>query len=349
MPVVPNFLERLILLRLNKGPSPIIEALGAGRLKALETSLNLGVFENLNNQPLSSAALASRLGMDERGTRILLEMLEAYGYVKRKNGRFSNTNITRKWLLKDAPACVATWAVQLQRLQLEFWDLQLEEALRKGKPSLPIYEWFDEAPMRWKIAQTAFVQLARNFAATIASNVKLSPTARRLLDMGGGHGLYSVEFCRKNPGLSATIFDVPGALEVARETIAGEKMDDRIKVQPGDFRADDMGHEYDVALLFNVPHGYTPEENLQLLEKIASLLNPGGIIVISDPLEGLAGKAAKALVRFFSLTFFATLGGQIYSLRSISQWLKEAGFGPPHRMRTLSAFVPPILVASKLA
>jgi len=61
------------------------------------------------------------------------------------------------------------------------------------------------------------------------------------MDVGGGHGLYSTKFCRSYPDLSATVFDLPQALEAARETIAAEKIGDRVSVKEGDFWIDDLG------------------------------------------------------------------------------------------------------------
>ena len=91
--------------------------------------------------------------------------------------------------------------------------------------------------------------------------MKLPPTARRLLDVGGGHGSYSIGFCRRYPQLSATIFDLPGALKLGQETIAAERISDRIWVQEGDFWVDDLGDSYDVALLFNIIHAHLPDKN----------------------------------------------------------------------------------------
>jgi hypothetical protein len=46
---------------------------------------------------------------------------------------------------------------------------------------------------------------------------------------------------------------------VAREIIASEGVSDRVTVQEGDFQKDELGSGYDLALLFGVMGGETPE------------------------------------------------------------------------------------------
>lgn len=108
-------------------------------------------------------------------------------------------------------------------------------------------------------------------------------------------------------------------------------MGERITFRAGDFRKDDLGTGYDVALLFSVIHGLTPEENCQLFRWIAAALNPGGLLAVSDQFpDKTRGRTAQAATRFFALVYLATLGGQTYDFRDVSRWLVDAGFETPH-------------------
>ncbi len=55
-----------------------------------------------------------------------------------------------------------------------------------------------------------------------------------------------------------------------------------IQVQEGSFFTDDLGDDYDVALLFNISHELTLEQISALLQKVAKALNPGGFAVILE-------------------------------------------------------------------
>ena len=97
MPIVPNFLERLLFLKLNHGPGPMLDLFGGIAFRAVAAGVNLGVFDALKDGPLSSGELARKIEVDQRGAAILLEALEALGYLRNKGGRYANTAMTTKW------------------------------------------------------------------------------------------------------------------------------------------------------------------------------------------------------------------------------------------------------------
>jgi hypothetical protein len=332
MPIIPNFIERLILLKLNQGPGPMLDYLGAQAFRAAIVAVKLGVFETLSGGSLTAAEIARQIRADERGTTLLLETLEALSYVSKKDGHYANTAMTDKWLLRNSPTSLAGGLSFFESTVFERWGY-LEESIRQGKPPMTTYEWCDQHPGGWRDFQAGMIAVARMAADQIVAKVKLPPTARRLLDVGGGHGLYSIKLCRQYPELSATVFDLPQALEVARETIVAENMSDRVSVQRGDFWVDNLGNGYDVALLFNIIHAYLPNKNTELLRKVAGALNLGGLIVILDQIPGRAlGPTAKAVARLQGLNLFNAVGGQIYTFDEIARWFTAVGFTSPRRI-----------------
>lgn len=340
MPVLPNLIERLILFNFNRGPGLLLDIFGAGAFQAIALALKLGVFEAIGDGSIQTEDLARQIKCDKRGTKVLLEFLEAFGYVKGTNGGYANTSLTAKWLLRGSPFSLADMVKVWDSRVFEFWKMHLEESVLKGKPPLTIYEWFDQQPDGWRIFNSFEKAVARWAGEGIINKVKLPPKARKLLDIGGGHGMYSIMFCRRYPNLSAMVFDQPQSLAAALETIASENMIDRVSVHKGDFWVDDLGSGYDVALLFNIIHSYSPDKNAELLRKVAGTLNPGGLVVIFDQLAGTAvGPASKALARFFGLNYLATVGGQTYSVNEVSDWLLATSFANPRRIRSLLGLV----------
>ncbi|MBI4583543.1 MAG: methyltransferase domain-containing protein [Planctomycetes bacterium] len=326
MPIEPNLFERLILLKLNKGPGLILDFLGAQAFRAVCVAVRLGVFETLSGAPLTAAQTAHQIKANERGTALLLEALEALGYIKKKNGRYVNTPLTAKWLLRNSPTSLACGIPFLESMVFDRWE-HLEESIRRGKPALYGYDWADQQPDRWRIYEEGMIAVARMVADEVVAKVKLPPTGRLLLDVGGGHGLYSIRFCRRYPGLSATVFDLPQALEVTRETIAAEGMGDRVAVQEGDFWIDDLSAGYDVALVFNIVHANLPDKNTELLRKVAGALNRGGLIVIMEQITAkVSSSTARVLTRLQALNYFNNLEAQTYSFDDINGWLTKVGF-----------------------
>ncbi|MCZ7571701.1 MAG: class I SAM-dependent methyltransferase [Ardenticatenaceae bacterium] len=225
-----------------------------------------------------------------------------------------------------------------QQVVFEFWDHYFEVAICEGQPPLTIYEWLESQPDGWKVAQAGFEATARLVVEDVAAKIDLPPGGKRVLDVGGGHGLYSIELCRRHPELTATVFDLPGALERARENIRAAGLSDRVSLLAGDYREDDLGHGYDVALLFNVIHAHRPDENLRLLSKIAAALAPNGRVVILDQMGDRAfGPATRAANRLLAMAYFVLLGGQTFTGDEVVSWLRKAGFGVVSRRRLLKA------------
>jgi cyclopropane fatty-acyl-phospholipid synthase-like methyltransferase len=334
VPVIPNLLEKTILIDMNQAPAVMLDYLGALSFRCVCAAKKLGIFELLEKRPLSAGDLAKALNLDPRGTKFLLDALMSLGYVQAKGGTetalFRNTSQTKKWLVQGSQRSVGEGLDFFEMIAFEFFG-NLEDSIKRGKPPINIYDWMnqEDSTERWRIFQEGMITVARLNLNEIISKIKLSPTVRRLLDIGGGHGLYSIEFCKKYPNLTATVLDSEQALEIAKDMISREKMDSKVSVKMGDLlKEDSLGEEYDVALLFNIIHHFSPEENLDLMRRVLRCLRQGGTIVILDGLESrISSRTAQAVARIMvGLVLFDTVGGQVYSFREISEWLESAGF-----------------------
>ncbi len=327
MPTNPNFLERLLLFRLNRGPAPMLDLFGAASFEALTLALDMGLIDALDDEALSADEIAIRFDADENGIRILLDFLASQGYVVERAGRYRNTAMTTKWLTTGSETNLAPWLSFWNELVLPFWERHLERAVLDGKPPMTIYEWFDEEPTRWETAQDGFRAAAAVVVDDITEQVDVPDGASTLLDVGGGHGLYAIELCRAHPGLSATVFDNPDALEAARREITAAGVEERVTTSAGDYWSDDLGSGYDIALVFNVIHAHDDAENRRLLGRVGEALRPGGRIVILDQLEGSARMpVGKSFLGFEGLTYLSTLGAKTHPYEDVVEWLRSDGF-----------------------
>jgi len=331
MPIIPNFLERLGF-RWNLAPSPYLEVFEVGAYRAVSLANKFNIFEKLRARPQTAKELADSVGWNERATRVLLDMLVAFGYLKLDGEAFANSATTAKWLLRRPEGSFSD-TVKVWDELFEFWSKHEQETMRDGRPSMTIYDWFNQHPESWRTFHVEEKWFANLFGDEIASKLKVPTNASRLLDVGGGHGMYSVKLCRRHPNLTATIFDQPSALEFTKEVLASEKMNERISMRRGDFLLDDLGSGYDVALLFNIIHGLPPETNKELLRRLAKSLNPGGMLVIFDQLTGNEfGPVQRASNRFWGLAYLTLIGGQVYSAVEVGEWLAASGLGSFRRI-----------------
>ena len=298
--------------------NPLADVWSAAAFRAVRAGYKLGIFDALREGPLTAAEIAGYVQCDERGVRLLLETLEIFGYVTRADNHYSNSEIAT-----DFAAPFDFWGT----LVFELWS-DLEQSIRNGTPPTDFYQWLEQHPHELRIFQGMLRGIAHAAAPEVVEKVKMPANARRLLDIGGSHAEFSSAFCRQYEQLTATVFDLPGALQSAAAH-------DRISLQPGNFLRDDFGTGYDIALLMSVVHGHLPDVNIDLLRRVAAALNPGGQVVI---LEQLANpkKKTNTFNRIFSLNLYHLQGGQTYSYEEIAQWLTAAGFKKPRRINLRS-------------
>jgi precorrin-6B methylase 2 len=319
-----------LMLRLNQAPAPTVDMYAAVANRAVSTALRFGIFEVLRDAGMTSVQVADKLDANERGIGLLLDALEAIGYLEVQDGRYTNSAMTEKWMLVDAPQSIAHLFSFFDTV-IERCD-HLEETIRTGKPPIFGWEWFNQHPGTWEQYYAGMLDGARLACDEVVSKVRLPPTARKLIDVGGGHGLYSIKFCQKYPQLNATVFDWPQALEAAKTTIAVENMQNKVSLQEGDLWADELGNGYDVALVFNMVHMYSPEKNSELIQRVAATLESGGLLVIMEQIATMGrGSAAKAIARLQGLQLFNSVMGQTYSREEIENWLTNARF---HQIQT---------------
>lgn len=351
MPVVPNAVERLALLRLNLGPGVLLDVLPQASFRAVHAALELGVLEAVADGPRTPGEVARATGCSERGMALLLGGLEAGGYVQGRRGGYVATPLTSKWLLRRSPTCVADAVRFYHEVVFPFWDEALIPAVKAGQPPQDIYAWMDQRPGLWAKAQAGFLAMGRLAVDEVVAKAGL-PERGRLLDAGGGHGLYAARLLKARPGWTATVLDRAAALEPAHQVAKEEGVADRLALRPGDYLRDPLGEGYDAAFLFNIVHGHSPEENAQLLRRLAKALKPGGRLVVLDQFPGRApGPAMEAFARLFplGLNYFVALGQQPHGAEELGRWLAAAGFGSPRRVGLRTAPGSALLLAERRA
>src|SRR5262249_14806765 len=154
-------------------------------------------------------------------------------------------------------------------------------------------------------------------------------------DIGGGHGWYSACLCRRHPGLTATVLDLPGSTAVGRELIAAAGLADRVLFRDGDAAAD-LGGGYDAVLCFNLVHHLGPGQIADLFRRARQALNPGGTFAVLDVFAD-HGRRGQAHADLLALFVYLSSGAQVHTPAELAGWFADAGFATPRkrgRLRT---------------
>jgi SAM-dependent methyltransferase len=324
MPLTLNFLERFGLMKLNQGPGPMADLLGHIAFKAVYTALRLGIFESLTKNNTRIDDIAASLSVDTTGLSLLLGALESLGYVKKRSGKWQITPMTRKWMLHKSPYTVAPLFFYFNDIASR-WEY-LEESIRSGKPPILGYEWLDKHPEKWDFYHAGLKSAALLLSREILKKIKIPHSARKLLDIGGSHGQYCIEFCKKHPHLQGVIYDWPQAEKIALRNIESSGMHGRVAFQAGDFVKDELGIDYDAILMFNIIRIFKSGELQALLEKIYKSLKRKGILVILDHLGHFScSKFMKANAYLILLELYNSTSGRTHKAGEVITMLQQAG------------------------
>ncbi len=332
VPLLTNFFERLVFLKLAEAPGPILDLFGASAYKAVSVAVKLNIFQTLNHGPLTADEVARQIPGDTRLVTALLDTLVALGYVKAQKDTYRNTKMAAKWLSPESPNGLAEMFGFFDDMLLR-WE-HLDETIRGGKPSQLTGKWLAEHPGAWDRYHRGMRAVAGLCLDEVISKVEIPAGARRLIDLGGSHGLFSCGFCRRHPELSATVFDSAAADAVAKETISDQGMEDRVRFEAGDFLTDDYGSGYDVALLFSVIRIFPAERVVDLFRQVASALETGGTLVVMDHLTTRSSSPlTEANIRLIHLELLSATEGQIHTEGEVAQMLWDAGFSKIRKVR----------------
>ncbi len=293
----------------------------------LHAAVKLELFSMIADHTLRADEIARFIKTDTRATAMILNALCAMGLLLKEGEVYRNTEDARTFLCKDSKRYVGYMIMHHHHL-MESW-MRLDEAVISGESVYPLMIQHDEESRRESFLMGMF-NLAMGIAPELVPTLDLSGR-KRLLDLGGGPGTYAIHFCKHNPQLSATVFDLATTQPFAEKTIAQFDLTDRVGFVPGDFHTDDLGGPYDVVWLSHILHGENPEDCGKIVCKTAGALESGGMMIIHEFIldNTRDGPLFPAL---FSLNMLAvTDGGQSYAENEIREMMVKAGINVIHR------------------
>ena len=238
--------------------------------QAFVTAYDRGFFEACRTE-VSVEEIARATGSVPSVAGPLCEGLVGIGLlIKTEAGRYLVSRHTRDFLLSDSPFSQRAALAQLRGYA--GLSLRLPEILSGGPVTYPRAEQFRTTiiPAMAEYSRCGLVQHVTSLVSALPAFGK----ARRLLDLGGGHGLYAIAMSRKNPHLKAVVFDLP-EVTVATEQFIKYYGAERVITHAGDFFKDPLGSGYDILFSSSNPSGKMPA----LIPKIHAALNHGGLYI----------------------------------------------------------------------
>ena len=262
-----------------------------------------GVFDKL---PGTAEELGDRTGLEPQALRVVLDALAAVGVLETgDDGRFT--------LGAAAPDAAAMATVRHHARALRRWATAVEPRLRGESTRDPAGVADPE------LFHDALANNARKVAPEIVDVcLQRFPEARSVLDLGGLHGEYSLEFTRR--GLRATMQDQPAMVDVARRR--GRLEAAGVELFEGSFFEKVPEGPFDLAFCSGITHTFDGDRNLTLFTNLRPVVAPGGGVAVVTFLRG-----RNPLTPLFAVQMLVNdNGGDTHTEAEYRSWLAEAGF-----------------------
>ncbi|MGI8626079.1 MAG: methyltransferase [Geodermatophilaceae bacterium] len=291
----------------------------------------LDLFTWLDGNPQArSGEICQQLDLDARAFDVMTTYLVSLGLLQR--GAADSLRLTQ--LAADHLVATSPWDLRAYYASLRERPacLELLQVLRTGRPA----SWASaEARQDWseRLIEPAFAQ--RITAAMDARGRFLGPAlavaldgtagAGRVLDVGGGSGIYACALLDRMPDMRAAVFECPPVDQAARQLLADRGYADRVDVIAGDMFTDPLPEGYDLHLFSHVLHDWGQEHVRHLIASSFAALPPGGWLVDHDAhIDGR--KTGPRSVAEYSVLLMHSTPGKCWSVAELGDMLQEAGF-----------------------
>ena len=295
-------------------------ATGFMAAKHLFAANQLGIFEALADAPATLDALAARCGLTTRATRISADAMTALGLLEREGDAYRNGPVAATFLSGRTPADL--------RPLLRFWDKVSYPTWENLSSVLSTGTSQDLSKVSGEIQELAQAGIAAATAGPLRALVTTLDLSdrRRLLDIGGGNGSWSIGLAGANPHLRATVLDLPTVTPIATQMIGKAGLADRVTARAGKALRDQLPTGHDVCLVANLIHYFGPEDNRTLLANARAAVEPGGRLLIADFWTDRTH--TQPLMAALMAGEFAAheKHGDVYSVEEGQAWMAETGW-----------------------
>lgn len=297
--------------------------------KALLSAVELDVFTLLADGPLDLDSLVARIGINRRGASDFFDALVALRLLDRDcDGRYFNRPDTDRYLDRRKPTSIADLLRHLNARHFHNWSL-LTQALRTGAPQSAalgsggystLYSDNSEREIFLNGMTAGSLLAARALAARFPWH-----QYDTVIDIGTAQGCVPVEIARSNRHLTGGGFDLPEIEPVFTRFVADNHLSDRLQFYSGDFFSDPLPAA-GVFVMGRILHNWDLPTKKMLLMKAYQALEPGGAIVVYDPLiDEERCREPHGLLSSLNM-LIETTGGFEYTAGQCKDWMEHAGF-----------------------
>ena len=295
--------------------------------RCLLTALELDIFTAVG-EGANAEQIGTRIHANARAAAMLLNALVSLGLLSKSGDDYKNTPESARFFVQGSKDNHRDGLLHTANIWHR-WST-MTDAVRSGT-RIPIGR--DDTPAWTRNFIAAMQRHAKDRAPLV---VKALGTAgvRRILDLGGGSGAYSIAFAKTSPEVRCEILDLPEVLPLTAEYVGQAGVSTQVSLRAGDMLQDDFdfGTGYDLVMLNAICHMFSEEQNQAIFRRARQALAPKGRLVVQDFILN-PDKTGPQHAALFSLNMLvSTDAGASYSELEYTRWMKAAGFTEVRRI-----------------
>jgi hypothetical protein len=264
--------------------------------RALKSAFELRLIDYLlERPPVAIGEIAAALRLDARGLRFLLDLLTGAAVIDRAAGGFRlHARFVKALEFRDLLEAKLDFAGFVAPDLIELLTGAIADPAGFQRRSR-VFQLFDY--QRCLVPSHQNYERTRGWMRLTSALTRYEARAclqahdfsryRRMLDVGGNSGEFALQACRANPGLRATVMDLPLVCEVGAEHLLPHAERERIAFVTGDVRTDALPGGSDLIIFKSMLHDWPEADALRFIGAAAAALEPGGTLLVFErkPLE----------------------------------------------------------------
>lgn len=251
---------------------------------------DLGVLEYLftHKKGATISEMESALKISRYGLQVLLETGYTANLVDQLDEETYSLTKTGYFILKD----------KMTRVNMDFTQdvcykglFHLKEAITEGTPAglkelgdwPTIYEGLKDLEPKVQDSWFEFDHFYSDDSLDEALDIFFSTKPKRIVDIGGNTGKWTMACCNYDPNVQVTIVDLPGQIAMAKKNIKEAGFEDRVSFEPINMLNPDKAiPQADIIWMSQFLDCFSEDQIVNILKHIAKSMNADTRIMIME-------------------------------------------------------------------
>ncbi|WP_248958984.1 acetylserotonin O-methyltransferase [Sphaerisporangium perillae] len=305
------------------------------RAQLVRTAVELGIADRLAGGPRTSGELNEEIGGHPDALSRFLKACTAIGLLEEPEPERFALAPLGEFLRTDTHAGSAISKVALGAAGPGMYRMGefFTEVVMTGKPvaksafGLDFYDYYAANTTEGTRFGDMMALMTHGCAEALATTFDFGPY-RKIVDVGGGHGMLLSRILQAAPHTTGVVYDMPETVAGARRYLEEQGLADRAECVAGDFHSE-LPSGGDLYTIKTVLCDWDDEHVARILANLYRATTPGTDVLLIDwimPADAYGNKDFLIGLYLGSFNMLAQSGGKIRNLAEWTRLIEGAGF-----------------------